>query len=154
MSDVLSEKKRILRQKLRRAEDKAREAEDDQDRASDKNLLEKQKVAELAEEVAELEINYWEEEEDYLDEELETQQSLVMLFKTRLEREKAGLVNKNNLAGSDQINLDDFDAQVADYAEDAKEKREELRPQARMGLDCRPQRHFFADVVKSCVFPS
>ncbi|MEM6730896.1 MAG: hypothetical protein AAF658_05035, partial [Myxococcota bacterium] len=98
-----------------------KDAVEDGKRASEKGDPEREQVAVMAEEVFELKKDYLFERVSLLREKLKVQESYIYVAFARYELAKAKLVKKNNIRGAQDIEVEEFEAQVDEYVEAAKE---------------------------------
>jgi chromosome segregation ATPase len=108
------------------AEAQVDETYDDEERAISKADEAAAGLSEMAREVFHLKIDYLEERLFHLREKLAGQDSLIMVAKAKYELAKAKLVKKNNVRGAQDIELVDFEDQVTEYVEYAKETMTDL----------------------------
>ncbi|MEE8408159.1 MAG: hypothetical protein V3T05_01010 [Myxococcota bacterium] len=136
VSIAIDEREQIQRQiyetkqDLRDAEIQIEEAEIDEDRASVKGDAQRAQLSAMAREVFLLKVDYLEEYLDFLREKLDGQESLIMVAYAKFELAKAKLVKKNNVRGALDIELIDFEEQVDEYVERARENRMDLAERA------------------------
>ncbi len=97
------------------------EAESDEERAAEKGDATAEAVAEYAAEVFEMRIDYLDMRIDFLRARKKGQDGIVAVALAKYELEKATLVKKNNVRGSEDIDLADFKEQVSDYVERAQD---------------------------------
>ncbi len=102
------------------------EAENDEDRAAEKGEADRAKLAAAAQQVFALKVDYLYRRLSYLREKLDAQDHLIMVAKAKYELAKATLVKKNNVRGASDIELEDYEEQVGDHVERAKESRVDL----------------------------
>ncbi|MEM6274785.1 MAG: hypothetical protein AAF735_06050 [Myxococcota bacterium] len=112
----------LLREDIESTERQIKEAREDEDRASDKGDAEREKVASMAEEVFELKKDYLEERVGLLRERISVQDVFVYVAFARYELAKARLVKKSNVRGAQDIDVEDFEEQVDEYVEQARER--------------------------------
>lgn len=117
---------REIKQDIRDAQEQVAEAESDAARASGKDDDEAELLGETAAEVFELKIDYLMGELDYLGEKREIQDNLIDVAKAKFELAKAKLVKKNNVRGVEDIEIEDYEAQVDYYVEVAQMDQEWL----------------------------
>jgi septal ring factor EnvC (AmiA/AmiB activator) len=111
---------------IRDAQRQIREAYSDQERAEEKGDEKAFGIAYLAEEVFELKIDYLEFLVDYHRERLSAQEDVIVAARARHELHKAKLVVRSNVRGASDIDLEDFEGQVADKVESAKASQSDL----------------------------
>jgi len=108
------------------AEAQVDETYDDEDRADAKGDDKRAQLSAMAREVFILKIDYLELNLAYLRDKLEAQDGLIMVAKAKYELAKAKLVKKNNVRGAQDIELADFEEQVSDYVQHAKDAMVDL----------------------------
>ncbi|MEO0814664.1 MAG: hypothetical protein AAFY60_17515, partial [Myxococcota bacterium] len=127
VSIALDEREQIRReiqqvkQEIKDTDKQIQEAIEDAERAADKGDAEREKVAVMAEEVFYLKQDFLGEQIGLLRERLSVQESYIYVAFAKYELAKAKLVKKNNVRGAQDIDLEDFEAQVDEYVEKAKE---------------------------------
>ncbi|MEO1174776.1 MAG: hypothetical protein AAFX94_22395, partial [Myxococcota bacterium] len=102
------------------------EAISDGERASDKGDGERERIAVMAEEVFALKKDFLYERIDLLRERLKVQEAFIYVAFSRYELAKAKLVKKNNVRGAQDVDIEDFEEQLADYVELAKEIQQDF----------------------------
>ena len=133
VSIAIDEKDKIQRelQLLREDRDDAflqlRDAETDADRASEKGDEQRYQLAQRSGQVTELKLAYFDAYRDYLKERLFVQEDLIHVALAKYELAKAQLVKRNNLEGASDVDLADFEQQVDDVIEDAKDSQRDLK---------------------------
>ncbi len=117
---------RESRRDIEYAEAQIAEAISDGERAAQKGEWDKVELADLAGEVFELKIDFLEEHIDYLYEKRGLQDLIIVVANAKFELEKAKLVKKINVRGSESVDLEDFEWQVDDKVESARAAQEDL----------------------------
>lgn len=115
-----------LKQDIADAEARIADADKDYERARAKNDAAASQIAEMAREVYEYKIEYLEEEIALLRERAAAQEGLIYVAWAKYELAKAKLLKKNNVRGASDIELEDFERQVDDYVERARQDKAEL----------------------------
>lgn len=107
-----------LKQDLRRNDQKLDVAERDRDVFQDKGDAERAKVAGARAAEAEAHLEYLEARLEWVRERLVRERAKLIVAKAQFELAKARLVKKNNVPGASDLDLAEFEAQVARYGED------------------------------------
>lgn len=132
VSIAIDERDRIARQiydtklDIRDAESQIIDAQEDEDRSSQRNDNQRAQLAANAQDVFQLKVDYLEEYLDFLRAKLVAQDELIIVAQAKYELAKAKLVKKNNVRGSQDVELEDFEEQVGKFIEKAKDTRGDL----------------------------
>lgn len=119
--DQIRREIQMVRQQIEDTDKQIREAIEDGERAEDKGDAERANIAVMAEEVFDLKKDFLYEQIGLLRSRLEVQEAYIYVAFAQYELAKAKLVKKNNVRGAQDIELEDFEAQVDEYVEQAKE---------------------------------
>lgn len=115
------------RQDIADAKAKIKEAKSDAERAVQKGDKNAEQIGDLAEDVYEKKIDFLRERISFLRTRLDAQDRMVYVAWARYELAKAKLVKKNNVRGSNDVDLADYEEQVDKYVETAKEDAESVK---------------------------
>lgn len=115
-----------IKDDLKRAKKKKSVAERDEDVFADKGDAERAKFAGMRADAARAQIEYLEARLEWARERLVKERRQLVVARARFELAKAKLVKKNNVPGASRIDLDDFEAQVVDYAADVDDADEDI----------------------------
>lgn len=116
----------LVKQQIEDTESQIKEAVEDAKRAADKGDAEREKVAVMAEEVFYLKKGFLQEQIGLLRERMKVQESYIYVAFAKYELAKAKLVKKNNVRGAQDIDIEDYEAQVDEYVERAKEMNQDF----------------------------
>ncbi len=108
------------------AEAQVDETYDDEDRAEAKGDDKRAQLSAMARDVFVLKIDYLDRNLALLRDKLDAQDGLIMVAKAKYELAKAKLVKRNNVRGAQDIDLAEFEEQVSDYVEAAKDTMVDL----------------------------
>ena len=121
--------------RTQRKRDRARRDEEVFDAKDDERRV---RLARLRADAATAQIDYLEARRSWARARLDRERRALVVAKAKFELAKAKLVKRNNVPGASDIDLEDFEAQVADYSADVGETEGDIK-EAQIEMKAREQ---------------
>ncbi len=127
-----------IKQDIRRTQKKRDVAARDEDLFDDKGDQRRVALSRLRRTTAIAQLDYLDARLEWARRRLDRQRRALIVAKAKFELAKAKLVKRNNVPGASDIEIEDFEEQVADYSADVGETEEEIS-EAELEMKAREQ---------------